>query len=149
MFEKNNKTVNAGTDWHQDLNMIPLDTRAGGYLTIWCPLFPLSRSRNDSLLVFAGGSHRDKSLTHWYTLLMHYDTNILHRYPQENVSKDHKMRILLDRYRFETVSNLNVGDCTAHHGWVYHYADKQPDSNYPRLELLECFKYVILAVEFL
>ncbi len=66
LFHKDGNTINTGTDWHQDLNMIPLDTGSAGYLTFWCPLNPISRSQNDSLLVFAAGSHRDKTYNHWY-----------------------------------------------------------------------------------
>lgn len=49
----------------QDLNMIPLDTGAEGYVSFWCPLTELTAERNHSLLVFATGSHRDMSVVHW------------------------------------------------------------------------------------
>ena len=49
----------------KDLNMIPLDTGSNGYLTFWCPLQRLEVAANDSLLVFAEGSHRDMARVHW------------------------------------------------------------------------------------
>lgn len=45
--------------------MIPLDTGPAGYLSFWCPLSELRADLNDSMLVFAAGSHRDITLTHW------------------------------------------------------------------------------------
>ena len=66
IFVKNESSVNTNTEWHQDLNMVPLDVQVGGYLTFWCPLRPLRHSKADSILWFAEGSHRDTARYHWY-----------------------------------------------------------------------------------
>lgn len=106
---------NYGTAWHQDLNMVPLDTGHFGYITFWCPLHNLSSEKNDSILLYAEGSHRDISLIHWY--------------PTE-ISEKQKIEIIHERYLIGKVNYLNVGDCTAHHGWIYHSAPPQPQSSH-------------------
>ena len=65
IFVKNSSSVNTPTEWHQDLNMVPVDVSVGGYLTFWCPLRALHYSRGDSILYFAESSHRDISRYHW------------------------------------------------------------------------------------
>jgi hypothetical protein len=65
IFVKNESSVNTNTEWHVDLNMVPIDVQAGGYLTFWCPLNPLRHSSQDSILWFAEGSHRDIARYHW------------------------------------------------------------------------------------
>lgn len=77
LFEKDGKYINAGTAWHQDLNTVPLDTKENGHITFWCPLYPLHKKENDSLLVFASASHRDKSLLHWYCFILYFIIRII------------------------------------------------------------------------
>ncbi len=39
---------------------------------------------------------------------------------------------LAERCRITTIAELDIGDCTAHHGWIYHSAPDQPDQNHQR-----------------
>jgi hypothetical protein len=106
LFLKDETSINLMTEWHRDLNMMPLDTREGGSLTFWCPLLrTLNHDNDDSMLRFASGSHRDMSREHWY-------------------SSDH-----VDVVSYSQAYSLNVGDCTVHHGWVKHYAPPQSSAN--------------------
>lgn len=98
------------TGWHQDLNMVPLDTSS--YITFWCPLQRLTH--NDTVLMFASRSHRDVALKHWFTT--GYGRN----------QTDRMVVMMQDRYHLEKYDDLRPGDCTAHHGWTYHAA-KQAD----------------------
>lgn len=118
LFEKNPNTVNELandlTGWHQDLKSIPLDTMHLGSITFWCPLDrTLDIREGDSLLLFATGSHRDLSLNHWYMT--------------QDYSYDQIKEMVEDRYRWDTAGELKVGDCTAHHGMTWHYAQDQPE----------------------
>lgn len=101
--------------WQQDLTNVPLDTKSFGYVTMWCPLQPI-RSKNSPLLSLATASHRDKTLTHWWSEWhFHLSHNAIHRF-QNVISKE----ILEDRYTFVKVGPLGVGDCVAYHGWLYY-----------------------------
>lgn len=106
--------TNTETSWHADLGATPLDVGGGGYVTFWCPVSrALARADGDSLLQFAAGSHRDASLHYWY------DASAPRRFVNES------MYSRSPRYAFDVASSLAVGDCTAHHGWVYHAAPAQ------------------------
>lgn len=51
------------------------------------------------------------------------------RYPP--VGSDHILAILRERYPIMKygAGYLDVGDCTAHHGWVFHGVHKQPEDS--------------------
>lgn len=117
LFLQDAKSIHLQTEWHRDLTMIPLDTREGGSVTLWCPLLrTLSHTNNDSMLQFAPGSHRDVSREHWFG-------------PNSP-----------EAFTFAQAHTLEVGDCTAHHGWTKHWAPGQPTDT-PRLAI--GFTYVI------
>ena len=96
-------SINA-TGWHQDLNMVPLDTN--NYLTFWCPLSHLNH--NDSVLMFAQRSHRDMAIKHWY------------RFGYTDTSR--MVVGMKERFRLAVHTDIRPGDCTAHHGWTFHAA---------------------------
>ena len=105
LFSKDESSINLQTEWHRDLNMIPLDTREGGSLTFWCPLLRnLSYENGDSMLRFVSGSHRDMSREYWYN--ENYSQSVIHT----------------------QAFSLQVGDCTVHHGWINHHAPQQSNS---------------------
>jgi hypothetical protein len=55
------RPMDGATEWHSDLNMVPLDTN--DYITCWIPLQNIpSVSDGGSTLEYASGSHRDFSL---------------------------------------------------------------------------------------
>ena len=83
-----------------------------GHVTFWCPLQDLLSDNDDSILTFAMGSHRDLTYSHWYP---------------DPQSADQLKSILEDRYKFGRMNDIKIGDCTAHHGWVYHSAPPQPN----------------------
>jgi len=118
MFIKDDNELNQETVYHNDLNMIPLDTGPGNYLTFWCPIRRLEHSMGDSMLKFAHGSQRDLTFRHWYQ-------------PQLLYSADE----IIARYGIGTPAYLDVGDCTAHSGWVLHGASQQPGTRPPRMAL--------------
>lgn len=118
MFIKDDNELNQETVYHNDLNMIPLDTGPGNYLTFWCPIRRLEHAKGDSMLKFAHGSHRDMTLRHWYQPHLLYNTEEI-----------------LARYGLGTPAYLDVGDCTVHSGWVMHAASIQPKSRPPRMAL--------------
>ncbi|XP_024545363.1 uncharacterized protein LOC112351534 [Selaginella moellendorffii] len=94
------------TNWHSDLNMVPLDTNS--FLTFWIPLHSLSQT--DSTLHFASASHTDFALPYW----------------QSNRGMDNLER---RGYSIETYRELAAGDATVHHGWTLHFAPEQPVSS--------------------
>eukprot|EP00897_Mesotaenium_endlicherianum_P006358 jgi/Mesen1/5750/ME000292S04829 len=99
----------AATNWHSDLNMVPLDTNQ--FVTFWIPLQPIAPA--DSALLFASGSHRDFAMAYW----------------QSNEGMAH----LEDRnYALESYDTLALGDVTCHHGWTLHWAPPQPQGRPPR-----------------
>jgi hypothetical protein len=53
----------------------------------------------------------------------------MRRFPSQNIPVGQKELIIKDRYALQTASELQVGDCTAHHGWTKHSAGKQPEKN--------------------
>eukprot|EP00850_Spirogloea_muscicola_P008706 SM000047S16845 [mRNA] locus=s47:212680:214959:- [translate_table: standard] len=75
------------TNWHSDLNMVPLDTSS--FLTIWLPLRDLTAQ--DSSLLFATGSHRDFALPYWK-------------------NNEGMMDLQSRGYPLETYSRLKLGD---------------------------------------
>ena len=77
----------------------------------------------DSTLQFASGSQRDLFVPYWYNA-------------QPAASWD---AILRRRYRVQGARRLQLGDCTAHHGWTYHLASPQRGAP-PRTAL--AFSYV-------
>lgn len=93
----------AETNWHSDLNMVPLDTN--DLVTAWLPLRSLSRE--DASLAFASGSHRDFALPYWQT---------------EEGMTDLDAR----GYPVEDYGPLPLGDVTWHAGWTLHYSPQQP-----------------------
>ncbi|KAG0615216.1 hypothetical protein M758_5G024000 [Ceratodon purpureus] len=93
------------TNWHSDLNMVPLDTNS--FLTVWIPLRSLDKT--DSSLHFASGSHRDFALAYW----------------QNNQG----MANLESRgYSIADYPCMALGDVSIHHGWTLHWAPEQPGS---------------------
>lgn len=91
------------TNWHSDLNMVPLDTNS--FLTVWIPLRSLAKT--DSSLHFASGSHRDFALAYW----------------QNNQG----MANLESRgYPVVDYPCMTLGDVSIHHGWTLHWAPGQP-----------------------
>jgi hypothetical protein len=122
LFSKDHYGLNLQTEWHRDLNMSPINTGAGGSVTFWCPVGrDLDRLRGDSMLRFLEGSHRDISQKIWYKGLDEVST----RY--EGYSQPRALR---------------VGDCTAHHGWVLHYAAPQNEESEHKQRLAIGFTYV-------
>ena len=118
---------NLGTDWHRDLSLIPLDVGPEGYVTFWCPVGRgLNRHNGDSLLQFAAGSHKDVSLFHWFPSAgvqnKQWKMILEDRYTQEAKSEGHRSR---RGKEFAGAHTMEVGDCTAHHGWTWHRADAQ------------------------
>lgn len=91
------------TNWHSDLNMVPIDTNS--FLTVWIPLRSLEK--DDSSLHFASGSHRDFALPYWQ-------------------SNEGMMNLQGRGYPINTYSKLALGDLTFHHGWTLHWAPGQP-----------------------
>eukprot|EP00850_Spirogloea_muscicola_P008577 SM000046S16358 [mRNA] locus=s46:151657:153958:- [translate_table: standard] len=75
------------TNWHSDLNMVPLDTSS--FLTVWLPLRDLTAQ--DSSLLFATGSHRDFALPYWK-------------------NNEGMMDLQSRGYPLETYSRLKLGD---------------------------------------
>ena len=114
LFVKSEDSQNAATSWHQDLVLVPLDTKAGGFLTFWCPIERPLNSARDSVLLFAEGTHRDPNLLYWYASPQNWEG------------------LLKARYKVRSASHLELGDCTAHHGWVHHRASAQPKDALPR-----------------
>lgn len=106
LFVKDPTGRNTPTFWHQDLNMIPVDTN--NYVTIWCPLRRLDGAR-DSVLMFASQSHRDFAMKHWYS-------------PLESDGGESLTLTIRKRYNVNFYPIMDVGDCSAHHGWTYHAA---------------------------
>jgi|EP01049_Picozoa_sp_SAG25_P003611 hypothetical protein len=89
----------SASDGGADLNMVPLDTGRGGYITFWCPLRSLSKKDGDSMLEFASGSHTDMALGHWF--------------PASGVGQKQLLAIIKDRYSpFDGAEELRLGDCT-------------------------------------
>lgn len=105
----------AETNWHSDLNMVPLDTN--DFVTLWIPLRSLEE--DDAALHFANRSHRDFSLPYWRTL--------------------EGMEDLEGRYEIDTYDELDLGDLTAHHGWCLHWSPPQPEDCVPRYALSVCY----------
>lgn len=106
----------AETNWHSDLNMVPLDTNE--FITLWIPLRSLDEE--DAALHFASRSHRDFALPYWRTL--------------------QGMEDLESRgYEIETYEELDLGDLTAHHGWTLHWSPPQPEDSAPRYALSICY----------
>jgi len=91
------------TAWHRDLNLVPLDTN--NFLTFWCPLH--SMKQNDSILQYASKSQKDVAFLHWF--------------PGEDQSTN-ITAIIKERYKIENHNSYNVGDCSVHHGWTWHFA---------------------------
>mmetsp|Transcript_16669 Transcript_16669/g.25071 ORF Transcript_16669/g.25071 Transcript_16669/m.25071 type:complete len:365 (+) Transcript_16669:3-1097(+) len=118
LFVKNASAINKGTSWHHDLNMVPLDVNAGGYVTFWCPLTSLRVEDGDSVLKFAHGSHRDRAYGHWYS-----------------DEKPMPMDVINKRYSIVEVSEFEVGDCTAHDGWILHAANEQMNRKQARVAI--------------
>ncbi|GAQ88817.1 hypothetical protein KFL_004610120 [Klebsormidium nitens] len=100
------------TNWHSDLNMVPLDTNA--FVTLWIPLRAMDE--DDSGLLFASGSHRDFSLAYWQDL--------------EGMEDLERREYLLEDH-----GALDLGDATCHHGWCLHYASPQPEDSDARAAL--------------
>ncbi|EKX46123.1 hypothetical protein GUITHDRAFT_108157 [Guillardia theta CCMP2712] len=90
------------TSWHADLATSPWDTNA--MITCWIPLTPIE-TLDDSPLEFASGSHRDVALPYWYT-----------NEGMEDPSGDPR------EYDVHNHAPLQLGDCTWHHGWLFHAA---------------------------
>ena len=105
----------AETNWHSDLNMVPLDTN--DFVTLWIPLRSLDE--DDAALHFANRSHRDFALPYWRTI--------------EGMSD------LEGRYEIDTYDELDLGDLTAHHGWALHWSPPQPKDSVPRYALSVCY----------
>ena len=105
----------AETNWHSDLNMVPLDTN--DFITLWIPLRSLDEE--DAALHFASRSHRDFALPYWRTL--------------------EGMADLEGRYDIDTYDELDLGDLTAHHGWALHWSPPQPRDSVPRYALSICY----------
>jgi hypothetical protein len=110
--------LNRQTSWHLDLNMVPLDTSTGGYLTFWCPLTNIASSRNDSLLLFAKHSHRDISSTYWY----HHIIGTTGDLQEKDMSL---YNAIVNRYELAVYDQISVGSCTVHDGWMFHSANSQ------------------------
>ena len=106
----------AETNWHSDLNMVPLDTNE--FITLWIPLRSLDEE--DAALHFASRSHRDFALPYWRTL---------------EGMEDLEAR----GYEIETYEELDLGDLTAHHGWTLHWSPPQPEDSAPRYALSICY----------
>lgn len=101
-----------------------------GHVTFWCPLQELDADeRGDSMLTFAMGSHRDVSYVHWYP---------------DPQSPDQMKLIMEDRYRFGRMGRMQVGDCTAHHGWVFHSAP--PQATGTRYTIM--IPYIVAAIRY-
>ena len=100
------------TNWHSDLNMVPLDTNA--FVTAWLPLRSLRAA--DAALAFASGSHRDFALPYWQN--------------EEGLAAG-----LQARYEVERYAPLALGDATWHAGWTLHSAPGQPSSEPARVAL--------------
>eukprot|EP01119_Soliformovum_irregulare_P022051 TRINITY_DN7464_c0_g1_i1.p1 TRINITY_DN7464_c0_g1~~TRINITY_DN7464_c0_g1_i1.p1 ORF type:complete len:333 (+),score=76.45 TRINITY_DN7464_c0_g1_i1:118-999(+) len=98
--------LSQATDWHRDLNLVPVDTN--NYLTMWCPMKAIRKG--GSILRFAAGSHRDVALLHWFN-----DTE---------TDWSRLEQVISTRYSIEDHESYNVGDCSIHHGWIYHMANK-------------------------
>ena len=99
---------NAATPWHNDLAFSPTDSNE--FVTLWCPLRAMSAA-NDALLEFARGSHRDMAR------LLEGDTWL----------QDEAIRA-----RYEVVAaaeELAFGDCTAHHGNLWHRSNGTAHGN--------------------
>jgi len=94
--------LNQETAWHRDLNLVPIDTN--NYLTMWCPLIKIGRE--NSILQFASTSHRDVAYLHWFP---------------GNDKKDLPKEVS-NRYQIVDYDQYEVGDCSFHHGWTFHYA---------------------------
>ncbi|CAK0904833.1 unnamed protein product [Prorocentrum cordatum] len=107
MFTKDASLLNKATGWHMDLVLVPLDVKSGGYVTFWCHIGRRLDSRKDSVLMFSAGSHRDLAMQYWYGPPASWDG------------------LLAERFVTEMALELDVGDCTAHHGWMMHKAHKQ------------------------
>jgi len=106
----------AETNWHSDLNMVPLDTNE--FITLWIPLRPLDE--DDAALHFASKSHRDFALPYWRTVA--------------GMESD-----LESRYDIDTYDELDLGDLTAHHGFTLHWSPPQPEDSAPRYALSICY----------
>ena len=104
------------TNWHSDLNMVPLDTN--DFITLWIPLRSLDE--DDAALHFASKSHRDFALPYWRTLAGMEDD-------------------LESRYEIDTYEELDLGDLTAHHGFTLHWSPPQPEDSVPRFALSICY----------
>lgn len=125
LFSKENTGLNLATQWHRDLNMAPINAKDGGSVTFWCPVLRrLDRLQGDSMLRFLSGSHRDISVKNWYN---DFDASAE----------------MVARYGgYAQARALDVGDCTAHHGWVLHDAPPQPKESEFKDRLAIGFTYV-------
>ena len=111
--------LNRQTHWHTDLNMVPLDTSTGGYLTFWCPLTTIASNINDSLLLFAKKSHRDMSSNYWF----HEISGTISHFQDDKLFSLHDA--IVNRYEISVYDQISVGSCTVHDGWLYHSANSQ------------------------
>jgi hypothetical protein len=118
------------TDWHFDMNMVPIDTN--DYITCWIPLhnIPLNTLDTSSFkgqgLHYATGSHRDVSL-HYCTLkfgfpicswfIIQYITTM---FPFLCLGYEGSNVDLKNRYAVEDHGAYTVGDCSFHSGWCLH-----------------------------
>ncbi|KAK3244004.1 hypothetical protein CYMTET_46369 [Cymbomonas tetramitiformis] len=100
------------TNWHSDLNMVPLDTNQ--FVTLWIPFRAISQN-NDTGLEFACGSHRDFALPYWHKM-EGYD-------------------LATRGYKIESAGAMAMGDVTWHAGWTLHCAPSAPKRGPRRLAL--------------
>eukprot|EP01091_Cochliopodium_minus_P013922 TRINITY_DN4605_c0_g1_i2.p1 TRINITY_DN4605_c0_g1~~TRINITY_DN4605_c0_g1_i2.p1 ORF type:complete len:348 (+),score=63.88 TRINITY_DN4605_c0_g1_i2:57-1046(+) len=89
--------LNKATGWHFDMNQIPLITNK--MVVMWCPLTDLFEEQ--STLYFANGTHLD------IARFIHGPV----AYTNTHISNKH--------FNFPF---YKLGDCTFHHGYVYHMA---------------------------
>ena len=127
--------LNDATAWHADLLTVPLDVGVGGYVTIWCPLTRELDRRRDSVLQFASGSHRDVSARQWFGAGRDRTRKIIDAMAASRASPKGP-----HRYGFGVVDTLDVGDCSAHSGWLFHAAPPQKADRGPRRAV--AFSYV-------
>lgn len=105
------------TEWHSDLNMVPLDTN--DFITCWIPLQPVPETKEGGTgLVYATKSHRDFSLlyckgTSSMCLMAVLISFIIKGYGTEELD-------LTGRYAPADHGSYAVGDCSFHHGWCLH-----------------------------
>lgn len=102
------------TNWHSDLNMVPLDTNA--FVTAWLPLARLGP--DDAGLLFASGSHRDFALPYWRS-----DAYLARGLEGRGYTLD------------ASPAGLGPGDATWHAGWTLHASPPQPPGRPERAAL--------------